>query len=78
MTDGTAGEDDPDADGLDADGHASEREGGELAAAVDRFLADAETALGEYDQGYVDADATLSVLRGQLDKLREAAENDHD
>ncbi len=46
----------------------------DLETAVERFLDETETALGEYDQGYVDADATLSVIRSHLDELAVAAE----
>lgn len=42
----------------------------DLEAAVRRFLRDAEAAYDEYEQGYVDADATLRVLRSHLDHLR--------
>jgi hypothetical protein len=47
---------------------------GDLAAAVEEFLDDAETVYGEYDQGYLDADAALRRLRTHLDDLEEAAE----
>ena len=46
----------------------------DLETAVEQFLDGTETALGEYDQGYVDADATLSVIRSHLDELAVAAE----
>jgi phage gp29-like protein len=39
-------------------------------AAIEQFLADADAALEEYDQGYEDADATLTVLRDHIDDLR--------
>jgi len=42
--------------------------------AVAAFLESADGALEEYDQGYADADATLSVVRSHLDELREAVE----
>ena len=42
----------------------------DLDAAVEQFLADAERAYDEYDQGYADADATLRLLRSHLDHLR--------
>ena len=47
----------------------------DLSAAVDRFLDGTDAALEEYDQGYADADATLSVIRSHLDNLREAADD---
>ncbi|MES3161692.1 MAG: hypothetical protein PPP55_09015 [Halorubrum sp.] len=46
----------------------------DIDTAVERFLDGTETALSEYDQGYADADATLSVIRSHLDDLRDAAE----
>lgn len=42
--------------------------------AVDRFLDRADDALGEYDRGYADADATVRALRAHLADLRDAAE----
>ena len=48
----------------------------DLEDAVDRFLSDTGTALGEYDQGYADADATLSVLRTHLSELRDAVDEE--
>ncbi len=47
----------------------------DLSAAVDRVIEGTNTALEEYDQGYVDADATLSVIRSHLDDLRDARED---
>ena len=41
---------------------------------LERFLDDVDTALAEYDQGYVDADATLQVVRSHVEDLREAVE----
>ena len=46
----------------------------DLNAAVEQFLADAERAYDEYDQGYADADATLRLLRSHVDHLRSAFE----
>ncbi|GAB6877884.1 hypothetical protein JCM17823_01580 [Halorubrum gandharaense] len=46
----------------------------ELREAVETFLADYEKAMSEYDQGYVDADATLSVLDTHVTHLKEVAE----
>lgn len=43
-------------------------------AAVAEFLAGADDVYGEYDQGYMDADAALSVLSSRIDDLREAAD----
>jgi len=42
--------------------------------AVAAFLERVDGALAEYDQGYADADATLSVVRSHLDELREVVE----
>ncbi len=46
----------------------------DLAAAVERFLDGTDTALAEYDQGYADADATVSVVRTHVDELRDAVD----
>jgi hypothetical protein len=46
----------------------------DLNAAVEQFLADAERAYDEYEQGYADADATLRLLRSHIDHLRSAVE----
>jgi len=43
-------------------------------AAVERFLRDYDTALEEYDAGYVDADATLRVVDDHVERLRGAIE----
>jgi hypothetical protein len=42
--------------------------------AIEAFLEATDTALEEYDQGYVDADATLSVVRSHIGELRENVE----
>lgn len=44
-------------------------------AAIEDFLDATDTALEEYDQGYVDADATLRVVRAHVDELRDAVES---
>lgn len=46
----------------------------DLEAAVREFLDRAERAFEEYDQGYADADATLSVVRSQIDDLESELE----
>ena len=46
----------------------------DTAAAVERFLDAAESALDDYDQGYADADATLSVVRTRIDELAAAVD----
>jgi hypothetical protein len=42
--------------------------------AVEAFLAEADTVYGEYEQGYMDADAALSRLEPSLSELRDATE----
>lgn len=46
-----------------------------LEGAVDQFLADADDVFAEYEQGYVDADAAMSMLEASIEELRAAAEN---
>ncbi len=46
----------------------------ELEAAVESVLAEADTVFGEYEQGYMDADAALSRIEAVLPELREAFE----
>ncbi|WP_435064969.1 hypothetical protein [Halobaculum sp. EA56] len=60
----------------DADGDATGSNGAELNEAVAAFLAGADDVYDEYDRGYVDADAALSVLSSRIDDLRAAAEDD--
>lgn len=48
----------------------------ELRAAVESFVDDVDLALSEYEQGYADADATLSVVQSHLVELRAAADPD--
>jgi len=45
-------------------------------AAVERFLDETESALDDYDRGYADADATLSVIRTRMDELATAVDED--
>ncbi|MGQ3329685.1 MULTISPECIES: hypothetical protein [Halorubrum] len=47
-----------------------------IEAAVDRFLDETESTLDSYDQGYADADATISVLRTHIDELAAAVEEE--
>jgi len=42
--------------------------------AVEEFLSAADTVLGEYEQGYMDADAALSRLEKDVETLREQVE----
>lgn len=44
--------------------------------AVEEFLRKAEAVYSEYDKGYVDADASLRQLRGHIETLREATEDE--
>ena len=41
-------------------------------AAVERFLREYDAAMDEYESGYADADATLRVVDGHVDRLRES------
>ncbi|WP_336345838.1 hypothetical protein [Halalkalicoccus ordinarius] len=43
----------------------------ELDDTVEEFLDNADDVYAEYDQGYMDADAALSILEDHLDDLRE-------
>jgi hypothetical protein len=42
--------------------------------AVEAFLREADTVFGEYDEGYIDADAALRRLRTEIDELGESVE----
>jgi hypothetical protein len=42
--------------------------------AVDEFLDAANDVYSEYEQGYMDADAALSLLETRIETLREAAQ----
>jgi hypothetical protein len=44
----------------------------DVEAAVEQFLREYDTAIDEYEAGYADADATLRVVDGHVDALREA------
>lgn len=46
----------------------------ETETAVAAFLDEAETIFGEYDQGYMDADAALRRLRTEIDDLEDTIE----
>ncbi|GAA0522723.1 hypothetical protein SAMN04488066_105136 [Halorubrum aquaticum] len=48
----------------------------DLADAVDRFLEEADATFDQYERGYADADATVSVLRSHADDLRDAFEEE--
>ena len=45
----------------------------ELDDAIEESLRKADAAYEEYEQGYVDADATLRRLEGPIEELRDAA-----
>ena len=47
-----------------------------LESAVEEFLDGTESALDDYDQGYADADATLSLVRTRIDELSAAVEGE--
>lgn len=47
---------------------------GDHERAIEEFLDATDTAFGEYDQGYVDADATLSKVRTHVEALRDSVE----
>ncbi|MFD1587144.1 hypothetical protein ACFR9U_09120 [Halorientalis brevis] len=42
--------------------------------AVEKFLREADTVFGEYDDGYMDADAALRRLRTEIENLEESTE----
>ena len=42
--------------------------------AVEAFLREADTIFGEYDDGYMDADAALRRLRTEIETLEESTE----
>ena len=46
----------------------------ELREAVESFVDDVDLALSEYEQGYADADATLTVVQSHLADLRDELE----
>lgn len=46
----------------------------DLERTVQEFLDASDSVYDEYDQGYVDADAALSMLTPHLDTLRESVE----
>jgi hypothetical protein len=47
----------------------------ELEDAVETFLNETETVFGEYDQGYMDADAALSLVRDHVEDLENEFES---
>ncbi|WP_049983358.1 hypothetical protein [Halorubrum sp. BV1] len=49
-----------------------------IEAAIEQFLTEAGSALDDYEQGYADADATLSVIRARMDELDRAMDEDSD
>ena len=46
----------------------------DLRDAVESFVDDVDLALSEYEQGYADVDATLTVVQSHLDDLPEVRE----
>jgi hypothetical protein len=60
-----------------ADGDAVEDRGSPpLADAVGEFLRDFDAAYDDYERGYADADATLSVVQTHVQRLREARDSE--
>jgi hypothetical protein len=47
--------------------------GDDLDTAVEQFLAEADSAYEEYENGYSDADATLRRLEAAIEELRAAS-----
>lgn len=47
----------------------------DLEDAVSEFLRKSKSVYNEYERGYTDADAALSVLEMRIDELREEFEN---
>lgn len=43
----------------------------ELDEAIERFFDDADDALDEYESGYMDADAALSLLQSYVEDFRD-------
>lgn len=48
----------------------------ELDEAVEEFLRNADSVYDEYEQGYADADAALSMLETHVESLRDVADGD--
>ena len=48
----------------------------DLEDVVAEFLREADTVYREYDKGYMDADAALSRLDGEIETLREQADSE--
>lgn len=48
----------------------------DLHEAVESFVDDVDLALSEYEQGYADADATLTVVQSHLADLQEVVEGE--
>jgi hypothetical protein len=46
-----------------------------LDEAVETFLGEADGVFDEYDSGYMDADAALSVLQSSIEDLRDEYED---
>lgn len=46
----------------------------DLDDAVEQFLAEADDVFAEYEQGYVDADAAMSLIETSVEELRAATE----
>ncbi|MBB6645453.1 hypothetical protein [Halobellus ruber] len=54
--------------------HTTDSEAQPLGAVVSGVLDDIDAAYDDYERGYTDADATLSVVMNHVERLREATE----
>lgn len=63
-------------DGAGTGANGDDASGVGMHEAVATFLAGADDVYDDYDQGYMDADAALSVLSSRIDDLRDAADDD--
>ncbi|GAB3699283.1 hypothetical protein [Halorubrum pallidum] len=45
-----------------------------IEAVIEQFLDKTASALDDYEEGYADADATLSVIRTRIDELERAVD----
>lgn len=50
----------------------------EAVRAIETFLTEYDKAMTEYDQGYADADATLSVIEMHVTALRDSVSDDEE
>jgi hypothetical protein len=64
--------DEPDEGRRDSD----EADAGTVTVAVEAFLDDVDAVVGEYEQGYMDADAALERVERAVDGLRARVDGD--